>query len=156
MSDTEGQSQVETPEILPSSHPTPNIGVEDVQFRLLEENEVDLLQPLFEKIGWADAMPDPAYSKIIVAEAGKGKNVLILGFSVVQFLCHVEPMWIRPDTRGTGLAEALSHATVEYVERESKVKRYVCVAKPGSFSARLAESVGMRPIPGQVYVKQTK
>lgn len=125
---------------------------QEVHYRVIAEKELALLEPIFRRLGWAP--PDPDMCKVVIAEAGEGDDALILGFNVVQFVIHAEPMWLHPDVRGTGIAEGLVAHTQSYIENDCKVKRYLCIAKPGSFGARLAEKYGMVPYPGQVYVRQ--
>lgn len=123
-----------------------------VEYRVVADDELRLLHPIFERLGWP--LPDPNFAKAIVAEAGNGDDKLVLGFQVVQFIPHAEPLWINPHVRGTGIAEGLVEETMHYVENDCKIKRYLCTAKPGSFAARLAEKYGMVQFPGALFVKQ--
>jgi GNAT superfamily N-acetyltransferase len=125
---------------------------EEVHYRVIADRELVILNPLLEKLGWPAL--DPDMCKVVVAEAGAGDEALILGFQVVQFVTHAEPMWVHPDLRGSGVAEGLVEATAHYIEQDCHIKRYLCVAKPGSFAARLCEKYGMRAVSGQLYVKQ--
>ena len=125
---------------------------ETVHYRVVQDSEIALLKPLFDKLGWP--LPDPDMAKVIVAQAGLGSDGVILGFGVVQFVTHAEPIWVHPSARGTGIAEEVMAQVVNYIERDCHIKRYVVAAKDGSFGARLAESNGMRPMIGySVYVK---
>lgn len=125
---------------------------EQVHYRVVQGEEILMMKPLFDKLGWP--VPDPDMAKVIVAQAGLGKDGVILGFGVVQFVTHAEPIWVHPSTRGTGVAEGIMENVVSYIERDCHIKRYVVAAKDGSFGARLAESNGMRPMIGySVYVK---
>jgi hypothetical protein len=131
---------------------TANEQYEKVHYRVVENAEMTLLKPLFDRLGWP--APDPDMAKVIVAQAGLGKDGVILGFSVVQFVTHAEPMWVHPNVRGTGVAEGLVEKTRHYIEDDCHIKRYVVAAKVGSFAARLAESHGMHPLPDlSLYVK---
>jgi GNAT superfamily N-acetyltransferase len=123
-----------------------------IHYRILADEEMQRLAPLFFKLSWD--MPDPDKSKILVCEAGEGDDALILGFAVIQFVAHAEPFWVHPDMRGSGIAEDLMGHIVHYVENDCKLGKYIAIAKPGSFGARLCEANGMTPFPGQVYVKQ--
>src|SRR6266403_2415874 len=89
---------------------------ESVHYRILADDELRLLHPVFERLGWAP--PDPNMCKAVVAEAGEGEQAMVLGFSIIQFVTHSEPMWINPDCRGMGVAEGLVEATVHYIERD--------------------------------------
>ena len=127
-----------------SSNGNGNAVENEVICRVVGEEEFFLLQPLFDKIGWP--LPPPDRAKIIVAEiAGDNGDKLVLGFTVVQLIVHTEPMWIAPPMRGTGVAEKLAQATRHYLEEDCKVSQWVCMAKPGSFAARIAEANGMVP-----------
>jgi GNAT superfamily N-acetyltransferase len=123
-----------------------------VHYRIVQDSEILLLKPIFDRLGWP--VPDPDMAKLVVAQAGLGKDGVILGFVVVQFVTHAEPLWVHPSMRGTGVAEGLMENVVQYIEKDCHIKRYVVTAKPGSFGARLAERNGMRPMPDQaLFVK---
>jgi GNAT superfamily N-acetyltransferase len=124
---------------------------EQVHYRIVSGSEILLLKPLFDRLNWP--APDPDMAKVIVAQAGLGKDGVILGFSVVQFVTHAEPLWVHPSMRGTGVAEELVRQTVHYIEDDCKIKRYVVSAKPGSMAARIAVNNGMRPLGCEVFVK---
>lgn len=128
-------------------------GTTTVHYRIIADEELALLHPLFTRLGWA--LPDPSMCKAIVAEAGEGESALILGFVMVQFITHAEPMWVNADCRGMGLAEGLTEAAIHYIEHDCGIKRWVCTAKPGSLAARLAEKYGLRPA-GEMWVKQVE
>lgn len=113
---------------------------------------MEILTPLFSKLGWK--MPNPDFAKVIVAEAGTGDSAHICGFAVVQFVTHAEPIWIHPSLRGTGVAEELVEKVVHYIEQDCKIDRWVAVVKEGSMAERLCLSQGMVKIPGQLYAKQ--
>lgn len=131
---------------------TADAQTEQVHYLVIQDSEIALLKPIFDKLGWPT--PDPDMAKVIVAQAGLGKDGVILGFSVVQFMTHAEPMWVHPSMRGTGVAEELVRETVHYIEHDCHIKRYVVSAKEGSIAARLAMAHGMRPLLGMsVYVK---
>lgn len=142
---------METTEVV--KHDYPN-DAEEIQYRVVADDELRLLHPIFERLGWP--LPDPSFAKAVVAEAGKGQDKLILGFQVVQFIPHAEPLWVNSAARGIGVAEGLVEATMHYLEQDCKIKRYLCTAEQGSFAARLAESNGMVAFPGTLYVKQVE
>lgn len=124
---------------------------EEVRYRIVDGEEMAKLRPLFDALGWA--LPDQDMAKVVVAEAGTGDKAVICGFTVVQFILHAEPMWVHPSMRGTGIAEALVAQTVHYIEDDCHVKRWMAVAKEGSFAGRLIAAQGMTMIPGNVFVK---
>lgn len=123
----------------------------EVEYRVVQDKEMEYMEPVFARLGWT--LPDPAYGKVVVAEAGG----MILGFAVVQFMLHAEPQWVNPLIRGTGVAEGIAKAVQTYIEEDCKVTRYIVTAKPGSFGARLAEGIGMTILPQMaVFVKDTR
>lgn len=136
----------------PDNNAYPEAKSETIHYRVVQDDEMAILHPLFERLGWPD--PEPAMAKVVVAEAGTGKQAIILGFCVVQFIVHSEPMWVHPSARGTGIAEGIVQQVMHYIEHDCKIKRYVCIAKTGSFAARLCEQYGYQPWPGQVFVRQ--
>lgn len=140
----------ETQEVQNGTPATP--AVSEVQYRVVADSELEILGPLFQRLGWP--VPNPDMAKAIVAETGSGKDGLICGFGVVEFIPHVSSLWVDPMMRGTGIAEGLVEKVVSYVERDCGIKRYVCLAKAGSFSARLAEKYGMKRCPADTYMKQ--
>lgn len=125
---------------------------EEVHYRVIQDAELSILHPIFARLGWP--LPDHAMAKVVVAEAGTGASALILGLCVVQFIVHSEPMWVHPAARGLGIAEGIVEQVMSYIENDCKIKRYICIAKPGSFAARLCEKYGYRTWPGQVFVRQ--
>lgn len=136
---------------LPASENGTGAELTDVAYRVVAEEEMAYMEPVFARLGWT--LPDPAYGKVVVAEAGG----MILGFAVVQFMLHAEPQWVNPLIRGTGVAEGIAKAVQTYIEKDCKVTRYLVTAKPGSFGARLAEGIGMTALPQMaVFVKDTR
>ena len=89
----------------PVARATADAQPEEVHYRVVQDSEILMLKPLFDRLGWP--VPDPDMAKVIVAQAGLGKDGVILGFSVVQFVTHCEPLWVHPSMRGTGVAESL-------------------------------------------------
>lgn len=132
--------------------PPPSVKSEAVHYRVIQDDELMILHPQFERLGWM--VPDPDMCKVVVAEVGEGKDAIICGFQVVQFVTHAEPLWIHPSMRGTGVAEGLIGATIHYMEVDCKIKRWVVMVKAGSFAARLVEKYGLRHYPGEMWVKQ--
>jgi hypothetical protein len=140
----------ETQEIPVVKHNFPN-GADEVRYEVVAQEEMGVLNPLFDKLDWP--RPDPEFAKIVVVKAGTGDDALVLGFQVVEFICHAGQMWLNPHVRGTGIAEGLASQVMSYIERDCKIKRYISVAKPGSFGARLAERYGMVKVPQDLYMK---
>lgn len=139
-----------TQEIPVVKHDFPN-GAEEVRYEVVAQEEMAVLFPLFDRLGWP--RPDPEFAKIVVVKAGTGDDALVLGFQVVEFILHAGTMWLNPHVRGTGIAEGLAAQVMNYIEHDCKIKRYVSVAKPGSFGARLAEKYGMVKSHNDLYVK---
>lgn len=134
-------------------HNFPN-GAQEVRYEVVAQEEMAVLFPLFNKLGWP--LPDPEFAKIVCVKAGTGDDALVLGFQVVEFICHAGSMWLNPHVRGTGIAEGLAEQVMHYIENDCHIKRYISVAKPGSFGARLAEKYGMIRSKSDLYVKTVK
>jgi GNAT superfamily N-acetyltransferase len=123
---------------------------QEVIYRVIENEELLKLRPLFDTLGWA--LPDPDFAKAVVAEA----DGLILGFGIVQFITHAEPMWVHPSVRGSGLAEGLADKMCHYIEEDCHIKKYISCAKPGSFAARLCENRGYVASPATMYIRNVR
>lgn len=128
------------------------VKAEAIRYRVVSNEEMEILAPLFAKLGWP--MPEQEFAKVVVAEAGEGKDAVIIGFQVVEFIVHAGWLWVHPALRGEGVAEEISRQTVHYIENDCKIKRYICTAKPGSFGSRIAVANGFKLVPQEMYVKQ--
>jgi hypothetical protein len=87
-------------------------------------------------------------TRILVAEDETGK---LLGFLCMTLLPHIEPMWILPAERGTGLPEELGKQMQSFMEECRAPIVYLVADNP--FVIRLAEKHGMELIESPVYRK---
>ena len=87
-------------------------------------------------------------SRILVAEDTEG---VLLGFLVLQLLPHLEPLYVKPSSRGTGLAERLSKRGTEFLRSHNA--QWMSIADD-PIAARLCESVGMHKVESPLYRSQ--
>jgi GNAT superfamily N-acetyltransferase len=117
----------------------------EVQYESLSRGDVTALAPALKQAGMTIAYPhlaDPVVAKV---------NGEIIGFGFAQLLPHSEPIWIYPKWRGNGIAEELARRVVEKIEA-SGAQRYCCIAQ-SQFAEKLCEQMGMKAVPGVLYVK---
>jgi len=89
-----------------------------------------------------------ATSRILVAEDSEGK---LVGFQVLQLVPHVEPLYVAPSARATGLAEELVERMVKFLG-EVQIRGYLASAE-SPFAAQLCEKHGMTKLDYPVYAK---
>src|SRR5208283_1618022 len=87
-------------------------------------------------------------TRILVAEDESGK---LGGFICMCLLPHIEPMWIAPSERGTGLAEELTNQMDKFLREVQVIGFFVVADNP--FVVRLCEKFGMERIESPVYRK---
>jgi L-amino acid N-acyltransferase YncA len=90
------------------------------------------------------------FSRILIAEDADGK---ILGFSVIQMMPHVGPMYVAPSERGSGLAEELADKTLDYLKSE-QARGWLVVAEHPS-TQKLCLDRGMNRLPFPVFTTET-
>lgn len=120
--------------------------IEAVTFRELRPEETVKLMPFLQAEGWR--LPYPYLASAVVGEY-EGK---IVSFAVLQLIPHVEPLWVQDDWRGSGLAEATAYQLIANLERR-QISAYLAIA-PNPFMERLCKKMGMKEIPGKVFVKE--
>lgn len=98
--------------------------------------------------GWPSLNRDTTL-RIRVAEDGER----ILGFLVVQFVPHVEPLWVASSHRGTEVAGHLSDDIMQFMN-EAKARGFMLVAD-SPHAEKLAKDRGLRKINSPVYVTDT-
>jgi hypothetical protein len=86
-------------------------------------------------------------SRILVAEDEYG---LLLGFSCLQLVPHLEPLFVIPSMRGSGLAEELADKMVEFV-LDMKVRGFMVVAE-SPHAVKLCEDRGFKKVECPVFV----
>lgn len=116
-----------------------------MNLRIIQGKELQRLNPILEERGWP--MPSEQCSIAIIGE----ENGELCGFAIIQLLPHLEPVWVRTDQRGTGLADSIVTLAAGQLE-SMNIQHWVSVIRNDQ-SKRLAESIGMVPSPGEVYVK---
>lgn len=77
----------------------------------------------------------------------------IVGYWVVWYALHAEPLWIRPDHRHTpGVVTGLIGAMQEIVEGSGEPVAYCEIAEENlAVVGRGAERLGFAPAPGKLY-----
>ena len=116
--------------------------IENVVLRDLEPEESEKLKPVLQRVGFY--LPLPHLASVIVAEY-QGE---IVGFGTAQLMCHVEPLFVYPEWRGTGLAGILADAVAAKLDG----KPYICIAG-NAFAEQICRERGMREVPGKVFVR---
>lgn len=123
---------------------------DDTRFRWINGTDAtaedwDRIEGILAARGWM-SLNRPT-SRILVAEDADGA---LLGFVVLQFIPHTEPLWVAPSQRGTGLAEQLADKIIEFMV-EIGARGWVAVAD-SPVAAQLCEKVGMTKLESPVYV----
>lgn len=122
--------------------------VTDVTYESLAGDNLDALLPVLKQAGMALAYPQLA--EPIVAKV----NGEIVGFAFAQLLPHLEPVYVLPLFRGTGIAEELVRRAMAIIEKTG-AERYMCVAQ-NPFAEKLCKQLGMRAVLGTLYVKDSE
>lgn len=94
--------------------------------------------------GWT---PIPSKAVVLAAFDEEG----LAGFHVLQMRAHVEPLYVRPSLRGTGLAMQLSGEMKQFLE-DTGTGSYIVIAD-SPVAVRLCDMHGMKRIPSPVYIK---
>lgn len=108
------------------------------------QEDWDRIENIMLARGWMKLNPNT--SRILVAE----KDGAIAGFVCLQLVPHVEPLFVAPSFRGTGLAETLSDKLIAFMH-ESAARGWMAVASDSTV-AKLCEKQGMHKIESPVYV----
>ena len=82
---------------------------------------------------------------VLVAEQGEE----LVGFHVLQLIPHVEPLFVRPSSRGSNIAETLADKMQEYLT-DVHVRGYMAVAEHPVVE-KICENRGMRRVESPVY-----
>ena len=115
-----------------------------ITYRILETSEVGRLAPILQSLGWN--LPYPQTTTVLAAE-DKGK---IVGFVCQTLLPHLEPEWVAPEYRGTGMADELALRGAE-VFRTADVKNFLSVAGNPHAERICRDVLGMKKVEGAVY-----
>lgn len=111
-------------------------------YRLLPFDEWDKVEPEFVRQGVT--MPNQNLSAIYVAEDEDGNT----SFVTLQLQAHAEPLFIHPAHRGTDVHRKLA----KMIDESFPANYYAFVPSPEV--GMLAASVGMKPLPWKVYVRE--
>jgi hypothetical protein len=87
---------------------------------------------------------------VLVAEDEEG----IAGFLPVQLFPHVEPLWVRPNKRGTEVAEQLAKKVIEFMH-SIEARGWISVASDKNV-AEMCERQGMKKVEQPVYMGRTE
>ena len=116
-----------------------------MEVKWLQGEELEVLQPIVEKRGWTPLHP------AAVARVAFDSEGLVCGFHVLQLRPHPEPLWVREDMRGTGLAGDLAGDMHHFLE-ETLTAGFMCIADSPE-AEKLCKSFGMKKVEKPVYVK---
>lgn len=103
-----------------------------------------ILDGIIKEQGWT---PIPLNSMALVKIDERG----IAAFHILQMKAHPEPLYVREDMRGTGLAADVAQEMANFLEATG-TNSFICIADKPEV-AKLCESLGMRRIDSPVYVK---
>jgi predicted N-acetyltransferase YhbS len=88
-------------------------------------------------------------TRILIAEA----DGQILGFSVIQMMPHVGPMYVAPSERGSDLTGRLADETLNFLRAQGARGWLVVAEHPAT--RKLCEDRGMLRLPFPVYSTET-
>lgn len=114
-----------------------------MEIYVLHGAELEQLRPICEAQNWAM----PVGRAVVAKEDGK-----IIGFAAMQLLPHLEPIWVEPCHRGSGLADTLVEIAAADLEMNG-VTHWMSLVRTDQ-SRRLARDVlKMQPVNGEVYLR---
>lgn len=94
--------------------------------------------------GWAPL--NDSVAKILCAiESGR-----VVGFHVLQMFPHVEPLWVAPEHRGTGLAEELADRMLNFMT-DIGARGFMVIADT-PYAEKLCRDRGMKRVTSPVYI----
>lgn len=102
------------------------------------------IDKVIKRSGWVPLNDHVA--KILVALDGDA----VIGFHVLQMFPHAEPLWVDPEYRASGVAEALSDRMLEFLT--SIGARGFMVIADSPHAQRLCEERGMKRVSSPVYI----
>ena len=109
------------------------------------DEEWDRIETIIETRGWIPL--NRRTTRVLLAETAAGG---LVGFIVLQLIPHVEPLFVAPSMRATGVAEDLAERMKAYLD-EVGVRGYIATAENPS-AAKLCEAHGMTKVEKPVYV----
>lgn len=115
-----------------------------MEYRILEKSEVSKLAPILQSLGWN--LPYPQTTTVLVAE-DEGE---IIGFVCQTLLPHLEPEWVAPKYRGTGVADELAKRGATVFLRAG-VSNFLSVAGNANAERICRDVLGMKKVEGSIY-----
>ena len=112
-----------------------------IEYRWLDNAEG--LEEFFQQRGWVPL--NPQGSRVLAAFDGDR----MIGFVCMNMIPHIEPLFVAPAYRGSGVAEELVQQMVELLYAAIAPAAYVVADNPAS--AKLAELHGMTRVDVPVY-----
>lgn len=122
----------------------------EITYRMLRPDEWPKVEPIFIEHGGPQSLPCPEASAILVAEEQGG----IVGFLVIQPVVHAEPVWVREDHRGNGIARKLFSEVDDFMKGIG-IKAYYTFSTE-TIVERLAQGNGMSLLPWKVWMKEAR
>lgn len=114
-----------------------------LEFRWLQGDDLDQLEPTIRARGWVPL--NKAMSRVLAVYDGER----IVGWIAFNMIPHVEPLFIEPEYRGSGIAEQLAEGMVNWLYAVEAPAAYIVADSPAS--QRLAEAHGMERVTSPVY-----
>ena len=114
-----------------------------IEYKLIYGADLEALKPTIQAHGWLPLNPMTACA-FVAFQAGK-----IIGFVCQNPIPHVEPLFVDPQYRGTGLAGELVEKMVDFLYEVEAPAAYIVANS--AFSAKLAEAYGMEKVDQPVY-----
>lgn len=128
------------PEVVPT--PCGAQADEALVIRVLPPEEWHRVEPLV--VDRREWLPSPEVARILVSEDAQGE---IEGFIVIQLVAHIEPIWVHPQQRGTGLWKELVASAQE--QFPPGVNYYAFTPSPAL--ERMAEQSGLTKLPWSIF-----
>lgn len=115
-----------------------------IEYKLITSDELELLEPIMLRRGWS-ALNYPTSCAWCAFDGEE-----LVGFIVLQLYPHPEPLWVKDDHRGTGVAEGLADHMLAFM-REIKIRGFMVVAD-SEFAEKLCEERGMERVQSPVFI----
>lgn len=116
-----------------------------MNFQWVTGDKAVFLNPTIQALGWTP-ITEASVARIAFDEKGE-----LAGFYILQPRPHAEPMWVRPDLRGSSLAHDLAGDMEDFLE-STNVQGFMCIAETPE-AIRLCEKFGMKRVTHPVYMR---
>src|SRR6266404_2428643 len=114
-----------------------------VEYNFIKPEDYHLLEPIF--AAFNASVPSPTISRIATASF----NNEIIGFYCLQLLPHAEPMWIKPEWKGSKIWIRLA-AMVDTARQNKKT----FIVAENEESKRMCMAMGLKRVEFPVFVKE--